>query len=235
MCASESPVAVNFRKPFPVFPLPRVTLLPQQILPLHIFEPRYVQMVRHVLDGAGLIAMGVYDAEGGAGSVREAVCIGHIVKHMSLPDSRCNIFLQGVCRARIIEEVPLDEDHLYRRAMLEPVGVADEEETDMREFELKALRGRLHDMFSEGELSALGGAEQLRNFIENDSIPISAILEVVSFTMVQPEQLKYSLLREGSLSRRVDIVLDELRHLTVLLKRAKDQHPETWPKGLSWN
>ena len=210
-------------------------MLPQQVLPLHIFEPRYIQMVRHVLDGAGFIAMGVYDTDGGPGSVRDAVCVGHIVKHIALPDGRCNIFLQGVCRARIIEELPLDEDHLYRRALLEPVGVADEDEPDMREFELKALRGRLHEMFSDGELAALGGAEQLRGFIENDDIPIGAILEVVSFTLVQPEALKYSLLREGSMSRRVDILLDELRHLSLLLKRAKDQHPESWPKGVSWN
>lgn len=235
MSASESPVAVNFRKPFPIFPLPRVTLFPQQILPLHIFEPRYIQMVEHVLDGAGFIAMGVVDVEGGPGAIKEAVCIGHIVKHMALAEGRSNIFLQGVCRARIIEEVAPDESHLYRRAMLEPVGVGDEEESEMRDFELKALRSRLLEMLSEGELAALGGAEQLRSFIENESIPTDAIVEVVSFSLVQPEALKYLLLSEGSMSRRVDVLLHELRHLTVLLKRAKDQHPEAWPKGLSWN
>jgi hypothetical protein len=58
--AEEMSIRVNFSRPLPLFPLPQVVMLPQQITPLHIFEPRYRQMVDRALDGAGQIAMAKY-------------------------------------------------------------------------------------------------------------------------------------------------------------------------------
>ena len=37
----------------PIFPLPGAILFPRSQLPLHIFEPRYREMVRDAIDGAG--------------------------------------------------------------------------------------------------------------------------------------------------------------------------------------
>ena len=42
----------------PMFPLRGVFLLPRQVLPLHVFESRYRQMIDDVLDGQGRLAMG---------------------------------------------------------------------------------------------------------------------------------------------------------------------------------
>ena len=65
MLALEMPdevsIRVNFNKPIPLFPLDSVVLLPQQVMPLHIFEPRYRQMVDEALDSVGQIAMAVID------------------------------------------------------------------------------------------------------------------------------------------------------------------------------
>ena len=41
----------------PLFPLPGAILFPRSQLPLHIFEPRYREMVRDAIDGPGRIAM----------------------------------------------------------------------------------------------------------------------------------------------------------------------------------
>ena len=41
----------------PVFPLPNVVLFPEAILPLHVFEPRYRELVREVLSGRKLMAV----------------------------------------------------------------------------------------------------------------------------------------------------------------------------------
>ena len=53
-------------KPMPLFPLDRVILMPHGVHAVHIFEDRYVQMVEDVLDGAGQIAMAVFDADNGS-------------------------------------------------------------------------------------------------------------------------------------------------------------------------
>ncbi|MFZ4575555.1 MAG: LON peptidase substrate-binding domain-containing protein [Phycisphaerales bacterium] len=243
MASEESSIAVNFGKPIPLFPLEHVTLLPQQLLPLHIFEPRYVQMVERALDGSGLIAMAVFDGNEwkqnyhGRPRLKRAVCVGHMLRHSKLTDSRYNILLQGVCRARLLEESAPETGRLYRQATLEPVGVSalGESQPDMLDADLKQVRGRLHDLFGEGELSRLNASEQLLHFIANDDIPTHAVLEIVSFTLVQCPRLRYALLAEGSLARRAGLVLAELEHLGGLIRRARGQNPEQWPKGLSWN
>ena len=35
----------------PIFPLPDVTFFPHTLMPLHVFEPRYRVMIRHVMEG----------------------------------------------------------------------------------------------------------------------------------------------------------------------------------------
>ena len=54
---------VNMPDQIPVFPLTRVVLLPGEILPLHIFEPRYRDMVRDALNSHRVIGMIEYAAE----------------------------------------------------------------------------------------------------------------------------------------------------------------------------
>jgi len=102
----------------PIFPLPGVVLLPGEVLPLHIFEPRYRAMVKDALDGHRVIGMveleGSDDGQDVAPSpVREVGCVGLIAEHRELPDGRYLIWLLGLERFRIDEE--LASDTLYRQ------------------------------------------------------------------------------------------------------------------------
>ena len=91
---------VDFGKPIALFPLPGVSLLPHGAQPLHIFEPKYRQMVERCLasgngdlERADPIAMAVIDARKSAGveevSLCEAVCVGRIarVEQLRVADS----------------------------------------------------------------------------------------------------------------------------------------------------
>lgn len=231
-------IQVNFSRPVPLFPLDQVALMPQQVLPLHIFEPRYRQMIDHVLDGAGQIAMGVFEGDRwkqeyhGRPLVRPAVCIGHVVQHEKLPDGRYNVLLQGVCRARIREELDPPEDpneRLYRMVRLDPVGLEADEE------ELYGYRYSLADLLGDEPLTDLAAAETIVEHVRNEAIPLVAVLELVSFTMVTNPELKYRLLEEGDATARADLIEDELRHVRDLLLRAQQQRIEDLPKGCHWN
>lgn len=234
--SEEMSIKVNFGKPLPLFPLNHVTLMPQQVTPLHIFEPRYRQMVKHALDASGQFAMAVFDGDDwkeqylGNPPLRPAVCLGHIVQHESLADGRYNILLQGICRARVISELEPDEDFLYRRAMLEPVGLEHLSEEDLSSF-----RAHVTHLFEEGPLTEMAAAEPLLQYMRNSEIPTRALLELVAFAVVSDNDLKYALLAEGDERGRVKLLGDELEHLGSLIRRASAQHPETWPKGCSWN
>ncbi|MBI1191440.1 MAG: hypothetical protein GC200_12265 [Tepidisphaera sp.] len=251
--SEETSIQVNFGKALPIFPLDKVTLLPQQVLPLHIFEPRYRQMIEHALDGAGQFAMAVFDGAAwkqqyhGNPPVRPAVCVGQIMQHEKLPDGRFNVVIQGVCRARIVSELPAEQGRRYRMAMLEPVGLENaRSEPEESEGEaatyvgestpfLSEARERMREMLSEGPLTQMTVAKDVLEYVKNADFHPSALLELVSFTLISDDGLRYRLLAEPSADNRAKMILHELDHLSSLIRRAAAQHPEDWPKGCSWN
>jgi Lon protease-like protein len=107
----------------PIFPLPNVVLFPNVFLPLHIFEPRYREMIADAVASDRLIGMVLLrpgwerDYEGRP-PVYPIGCSGVITHVERLQDGRYNIVLRGLARFRIV-----DEDHTksYRRAATEPL------------------------------------------------------------------------------------------------------------------
>lgn len=235
-------IRVNFSKPMPVFPLDAVALFPHAVVPLHIFEPRYRQMVSESLDESGQIAMGIFEGDRwreeyhAKPPMRPCVCVGHIAQHEKLPDGRYNVLLQGVCRARILEEIPPDDDRLYRVAMLAPLGASDDAPDP-------GARSRLHDLLlmpplarfvdPQGHSLAQGLAELLLRSEEH--VPTHVVADLVAHLMVKETGLRYRVLAEPEPSERMVLVERELRHLAGLIRRADLQLDPKAPKGVRWN
>jgi uncharacterized protein len=243
MSESES-IQLNFGKPMPLFPLDQVALLPQQVLPLHIFEPRYRQLVDDALNGPGLLAMATFQGDDwkkqyhGRPQLRTAVCVGYIAHHEKTEDGRYYILVQGVCRARIVRELPADGQRLYRAAVLEPL------ETDpaaplpleAEDHTLDEARASITAMLTDGPLSRWRSAEALLRLLRDDDVPTHVVLDVVgpAFAPADPS-LRYALLSEPDPRQRARLVVRELTSLQRLVRLAEHQHPELWPKGMSWN
>ncbi|MES1177523.1 MAG: LON peptidase substrate-binding domain-containing protein [Myxococcales bacterium] len=95
----------------PVFPLPNVVLFPDSTLPLHIFEPRYRELVREVLTGRKLMGVvrlkpGFEEDYEGRPPVFDVCGVGQVVDSVERADGRYDITLRGIARARIVEELP---------------------------------------------------------------------------------------------------------------------------------
>lgn len=108
----------------PIFPLPATVFFPGSALPLHIFEPRYRQMVSEALEGNRWIGMvrlkpGWEADYYGKPDVQPIGCVGTIDREALLPDGKFNIRLQGLRRFRIMEEIP---GKPYRLARIEIIG-----------------------------------------------------------------------------------------------------------------
>jgi len=107
----------------PLFPLPNVVLFPNVFLPLHIFEPRYREMVADTAASDRMIGMALLrpgwerDYEGRP-PIYPIGCSGVMTHVERLPDGRYNIVLRGLERFRILEE---DHERSYRRAVVEPL------------------------------------------------------------------------------------------------------------------
>lgn len=224
--STEVTVRVNFGRAMPLFPLHATALMPSQIVPLRIFEPRYRQMVERVFDAAGQVAMATYDERHGAGALKPAVCVGQIMQHAKMPDGNYAIVLQGICRARIVEELPpglaseTEPKRLYRAAMLEPVGIEPADEP-----RLEPTRRELSRALAEGPLSTLRNADSLVEHLNNQQLPASAIIELVGLTYLTTDELRYELLATGDVYRRAGLIARELRQMQSLLKKAAWQRP----------
>lgn len=108
----------------PLFPLPGVLLIPGTTLPLHVFEPRYRQLVKDCVESGGPFALPqVVVTPGvdlmGSPPVHPYAGVGFVRMHHALPDGRYNIFVQGLARVKLADELP-ETGHPYRvaRAML---------------------------------------------------------------------------------------------------------------------
>jgi len=101
-------------KHLPIFPLPLV-MLPNEMLPLHIFEERYRQMLKDVEADRRLFGVTYFEPQVSAiqkpppGSVG---CVAEIRETENLPDGRSNILTLGIIRYRLIDYVEAGEPYL---------------------------------------------------------------------------------------------------------------------------
>lgn len=111
-------LAERYREPrdlperLPVFPLRRAILLPRAVLPLSVFEPRYLKMLDDVLSGDRVLAI-VQPAAGAAEesppgksvALRKVGCVGRVTTYQELEDGRLGIALTGIARCTLLDEV----------------------------------------------------------------------------------------------------------------------------------
>ena len=106
----------------PMFPLPGAVFFPGAALPLHIFEPRYRDMVKFCLDGDRALAVALlqpgYESEYLARpDVHPVMGAGIIVAEEQLDDGRWNIIVRGTDRVRCVYEHPVR--HRFREIRAE--------------------------------------------------------------------------------------------------------------------
>ena len=97
----------------PLFPLPGVVLFPGTLLPLRIFEPRYLELLRdvmqsekmigmaHVKPGEEVVAKGI---EVSPPQVFPILGVGMVIAHQLMDDGTAQIALLGQARCRILRE-----------------------------------------------------------------------------------------------------------------------------------
>ena len=98
----------ELRKTIAIFPLAGALLLPRSRLPLHIFEPRYLQMIEDALKTdtrlIGMVQPNEVPGRDGTG-LHQIGCAGRITQFSETEDGRYMVTLGGVSRFRVVEEV----------------------------------------------------------------------------------------------------------------------------------
>ena len=120
--SSEEPEVFPLPDVVPIFPLPTVVFFPQTYLPLHIFEPRYREMIQEASAheqciGMALLKDGWEDQYDQAPPIYSMGCVGRIISSHQLSDGRYNIVLQGLQRCTYQEQTVMTN---YRQARITP-------------------------------------------------------------------------------------------------------------------
>lgn len=170
----------------PIFPLPNVVLFPHVFLPLHIFEPRYREMVGDVLAGDRILGMVLlrdgWDRHADPNPpIYPVGCAGRITHAESLPDGRYNIVLQGTERFRVVSE---DRSRVYRIAQVDVM--ADDASSADRE-RLRAGRQRIEALL-EQRFPRTGTESRIpRNMTDGELINVLA--QYLAFEPVEKQAL----------------------------------------------
>jgi len=183
----------------PLFPLAGAILFPRSQLPLHIFEPRYREMVHDAVEGAGRIAMiqpHRLDDDNRA-PLFDVGCVGEIVSLEELDDGRFNIVLLGSHRFRLVREA--ESDAPYRCAEVDITAFDDEEPPALslgQRAEVEREARRLGD--------AMGLAIDWTAVSRlDDEMLVNAIAQVAPFDV----GAKQALLEQATLAGRADLLV----------------------------
>lgn len=201
----------------PLFPLPDVVLFPRKLLPLHIFEERYVRMTVDALADSRRIAMAVlqpgYEPSyfTSHAPIFPVVGVGEIVHCEQRPDCRFDLMLCGLSRARITEEVC---GRPYRRArlqVLEPIHSGGP-------CEFVAWRDRL--LKGVEAIAGLSAAcrQQLAALARSD-LPLGDVADLVASCAPMSSCEKYELLAEPDVLARAACVTGWLRAYSARIRQ----------------
>jgi Lon protease-like protein len=192
----------------PLFPL-HVVLFPGRPLPLHLFEPRYRQLLADCLDGDGRFGVVAIRSGREVGAAPDIYSVGTIarIEHVNpLPDGRSDILTRGVDRFRVLQVL---HDAPYLRAR---VTVLDDEPADPdTERRAAALRELLVPYLAE-----LGAPDELLSRLPERADQL-AYLAAAAVQVELPEQQR--LLELDTTAGRVAATLGMLRRESALMRR----------------
>lgn len=205
----------KFSGNLPLFPLSKIVLFPGARLPLHIFEPRYRQMVQDAEENQGLIGMACLRerrnrTDTGNSPLHTVACLGQIRNLQQLPDGRYLLQLQGIQRIRIREELEVDKPYRVARVELVPDII-----NPLEPESVENLFQRAMDLFNQvlQNLADLPGS--LISIQKN--IPAGLLLDVLSYYLPVDSLIKQRLLEENVVHQRARLllrILSELARIT---------------------
>ncbi|MCC7415888.1 MAG: LON peptidase substrate-binding domain-containing protein [Acidobacteria bacterium] len=196
----------------PLFPLPNAVLFPNVFMPLHVFEPRYRDLVRDAVAGDRLIGLALLrpgwerDYEGRP-PVYPIGCSGLVTHVEHLADGRFNVVLRGVERFRIVSE---DHARSYRQAAVErlgerPLGAEDREA-------LRGHRSRLESLLAPSVARAAASDARIPAAMPDEDL-VNALAQYLDLEPLE----KLALLEHHSLRARAASLVDllEMRMLAA--------------------
>ena len=205
----------NLPNDIPVFPLSNAIFFPRTILPLNIFEDRYIQLINDCMSENRMFGMvQPKNKNDKKPEVYEIGCLGKIISFNETTDKRFIISLSGIIRFRITKEI--EKEKLYRNFEVnysEFLTDLNEKKNQIVNYDKKNLLNKIKSFFQKigypidsNELSKLSldqlvstvsmispfSVEEKQKLIETIKIEdkIKTLDEIISFNLVDFQENK---------------------------------------------
>ena len=211
----------------PIFPLPGVVFFPETVLPLHVFESRYRQMIADCLAGDRWLAIVMLRAGWekdyqGRPPVHTVAGAGEVIQAEALADGRYNILLDGRARLRIMAEEP-PNGRLYRVVRAERIVDRGPSPSD------RTFPGRLQELRTAHArlLVALGQShpDVVGRLTVAGAAPGAVIDRIVS-AVVPDAEVRQRLLEAVDVSERLDLAVGALGELLTMVAGREGEEEE---------
>lgn len=192
-----------------LFPLPNLVMFPHVMQPLHVFEPRYRELLADALAGDRMIAMALlkpgWEADyEGRPPIYPVVCMTGILLHHPLDDGRSNVLLAGLQRMGVVRELPPERSYREAEVLLlgdDYAGGPNARWSELGRRVIDRFRGRMPNL-----------QEQFDEILTGD-VPLDKLTDVLAFTLKFDLAIKEQLLREANVERRATLILEALETL----------------------
>jgi Lon protease-like protein len=214
-------------KEIPIFPLPLV-VLPNEILPLHIFEPRYRQMLADVGSASNIFGISLFDAEEHfdnppPGSIGCAVDVREVA---DLDDGRSNIIVGGLARYRLLEYVDMGTPYLTAE-----IEFFEDEPIDPDE--IAGIADEVYELFDRVAQAAFKMSGTRGRYPEVPRSDPEALSFLVTAAFNLENKLKYSLLQLTSTRDRLERLREILQQAVVQIEESAEIHKVAATNGHS--
>ena len=199
-------VEIHVPEEVPVMTLPNLAFFPQALLPLHIFEPRYRQMLADVLETNRIFAVACLDTHAaplGAEPPHRVASIGLVRACQKNDNGTSNLLLQGLCRVSI-EGIVSEEP--YRRIKIRALS----SEPGAEPGENARLRRELTRLIKLKLRLSPGGAEGMTEVLRGIEDP-EVFADIAAFNLCDNAPFKQRLLETLDVNRRLVMLLQLLR------------------------
>lgn len=194
----------------PVFPLPDLVFFPDTVIPLHIFESRYREMIEDASAGDSLVGMallrpGYEEDYEGSPEIHPVGTVGRIEQLRPLADGRFLLNLRGLARVAY-REIPSEKSYRTACVTLRGEATVDEVDPDLESAKIDLLS--THALLTR----ALGPTGSPALAID-DKIPFSAAVNRACLDLPVAAELRQELLVVDDIQerrRRVSLLLDEI-------------------------
>jgi uncharacterized protein len=198
-----------------IFPLPTAVLFPATLMPLHVFEPRYLMMLDDLLAtehrylGVAQLTGDWRESYGGRPPVCDVFGLGQVVQHELTPDGRRDILVRGVARATILAELPPEEPFRTVRCRV----LASGEEIDALAGKMATVRSLLATW-----LAGVPGLDMSRaSSLFDPSAPAGQVLDSAATALPIEADVKQALLGDVDLCVRADRMIEALIDLPPVI------------------